>query len=402
MVQLRVHGLATGGDGVARDDDGRVVFVRGGLPGDLVEAHIESVHKRFARAVVTSVLDPSDGRREPPCPHVAEGCGGCDLQHVTPEAAAEYKTGIVADVLERVGRISAPLVRFGGAVHEIGYRNTVRVALIEGRPGFRRWKSHDVVATPECRVAHPSVRNVMRDGRFAGDGEVIIRSGSAGTDVVVLTEESARDSAQTDTIDESWHTTTDPSTPAVYHVAGHRFSVSVGSFFQSGPDAAALLVETVDTLVESTTVRGGTLVDLYSGVGLFAATVGFDGRRVAVELSRTAVADARVNLAHLNDVEIVEADVESWSACRADLVIADPSRSGLGRGGVATVLATGTSELVLVSCDAGSLGRDAGLLGSGGFQLAEAVVLDLFPGTSHVEVVSRFTRSDPQNRDPDS
>jgi 23S rRNA (uracil1939-C5)-methyltransferase len=394
--------LATGGDGVARDDDGRVVFVRGGLPGDLVEAHIESEHKRFARGVVTSVLEASDGRREPPCPHVGEGCGGCDLQHATPEAAAGYKTGIVTDALERVGRIPTPPVRFGGAVDEVGYRNTVRVALTEGRAGFRRWKSHEVVATPQCRVAHPSVRNVMERGRFTGNGEVVIRSGSAGTDVVVLSDGSGSDTAEVETVDASWHLTTDPSTPAVFDVAGHRFSVSVGSFFQSGPDAAALLVETVDALIRSTAVRRGTLVDLYSGVGLFAASVGFDGRRVAVEVSPTAVADARTNLAHLTDVEIVEADVESWRACRADIVIADPSRSGLDRGGVAAVLSTETPELVLVSCDAGALGRDAGLLSSEGFQLVEAVVLDLFPGTSHVEVVSRFTRSELQNRDAGS
>ena len=135
----------------------------------------------------------------------------------------------------------------------------------------------------------------------------------------------------------------------------------------------------------------GEVVDLYAGVGLFAGTVGADGPVVAVESSPTAVADAAVNLAGL-DAEVVRCRVERWRPRRADLVIADPARRGLGRPGVGTIAATRAATVVLVSCDAASFARDAALLVEAGYGLDRVVVLDLFPQTSHTKTVGRFVR----------
>ncbi|NDF81562.1 MAG: hypothetical protein EB130_00180 [Actinobacteria bacterium] len=77
---------------------------------------------------------------------------------------------------------------------------------------------------------------------------------------------------------------------------------------------------------------------------------------------------------------------------RAGLVIADPARSGLGKAGVTTLLDTAAPTVVLVSCDAVAAARDARLLVDAGYDLVNAEVLDLFPHTHHVEVVSRFVR----------
>jgi 23S rRNA (uracil1939-C5)-methyltransferase len=75
-----------------------------------------------------------------------------------------------------------------------------------------------------------------------------------------------------------------------------------------------------------------------------------------------------------------------------DVVVADPPRAGLGRAGVGAVAATRAPQVALVSCDAGALGRDARLLVQAGYRLVEATVVDAFPHTPHVEVVSRFDR----------
>ncbi len=98
-----------------------------------------------------------------------------------------------------------------------------------------------------------------------------------------------------------------------------------------------------------------------------------------------------MNLADL-DVRTVATAVERLRAPRAELVVADPSRSGLGRAGAAVLASTGTSRIVLVSCDPAAAGRDLGLLGSLGYEPVEAVVVDLFPHTHHSEVVTRFDR----------
>jgi 23S rRNA (uracil1939-C5)-methyltransferase len=74
------------------------------------------------------------------------------------------------------------------------------------------------------------------------------------------------------------------------------------------------------------------------------------------------------------------------------VVVADPARAGLGRDGIPRVAATGATRVVLVSCDAASLGRDTAGLVAAGYRHEESVVIDMFGHTGHVEVVTRFDR----------
>jgi len=179
-----------------------------------------------------------------------------------------------------------------------------------------------------------------------------------------------------------------------------RLRVSAGSFFQSGPEAAGLLIGTLARMVpECTDVEH--LVDLYGGVGLLAGGLGSSARRLTVvESSRSATADALVNLPRLDppptEIDVVTSEVGAWRASpdapAPDVVIADPARSGLGRPGVAAVERLRPAVVGLVSCDPVSMARDAALLAEAGFRLESAIALDLFPGSHHVEVVSRFVR----------
>ena len=188
-----------------------------------------------------------------------------------------------------------------------------------------------------------------------------------------------------------------PSTARRVHiheeVAGRRWRISGRSFFQTRPDGADALVKVVGESIEHHAGSvGRRLVDLCAGVGLFAGSI--PARNiVAIESSRSACADARHNLADIaGDVSILPIRVEQWRPSEADVVIADPSREGLGRHGVDKIAATRAATVVLVSCDAGSLGRDAGLLAAAGYSFRAATVVDLFPQTHHVEVVSTFVR----------
>lgn len=362
-VEVDVGRIATGGEGVARAPDGRTLFVPGALPGERVRARLVDERKRFIHGALVEVLAPAPGRRTPPCPHVADGCGGCDWQHATEELQAALRRTIVTDALERIGRIPDPVVEDGIAV--VTRRTTVRAAVVDRRAGYRRRRSHDVVHPTTCMVVHPRLEALLVDGRYDGD-EVQLRVGAR-------TGETAVDG----TIHEE--------------VAGRRWRISPGSFAQPSPEAAEALVHEVGGAIGS---AGGVLVDLASGIGLFAGTVGagFD-EVVAVEVSPSAVADAEHNLADLGPkVRVVRSTIERWEPVLADVVVADPPRAGLARAGVERVVATGAPTVVLVSCDAASLGRDAGLLVAAGYRLERSRVLDLFPQTSHVEVVSRFVR----------
>jgi tRNA/tmRNA/rRNA uracil-C5-methylase (TrmA/RlmC/RlmD family) len=165
--------------------------------------------------------------------------------------------------------------------------------------------------------------------------------------------------------------------------------VSGPSFFQTRTDGAAALVDAVRRAVGER-VAGAALADLYAGVGLFAATVGRDAAHVvAVESAPSSVADARANLP---EARVVRRSVERWRPTPAAVVVADPPRAGLGREAAAVVAATGAGRLALVSCDPVALARDAALLRGHGFRHVVSEVVDLFPHTPHVEVVTTFDR----------
>lgn len=376
-LDLVTTGVAVGGAGIARDGDGRVVFVEGALVGERVSVEIVETKKSFRRGRVLDVLEPAPGRVLPSCPEIANGCGGCDLAHASHAAQREMKAAMVADSLRRLGRLAdLPDIDPGPDLATTGFRTTIRAAVVDGRAGLRHRRSHDVVTVASCEVAHPVVEGMLVNGRYGDADEVTIRVGANTGEQAMFVGGS------------------EPDEGTVIHeeIAGRRFRISPRSFFQTRADGAAALVSVVDEAIGPDPT--GTLVDLCSGVGLFAATIGdrFD-RVVTVESNRSSVADARVNLAHLGDrVAVRSSTFERWTPEPADVVIADPSRAGLGRAGVANVAATGAPLVVLISCDAGSLGRDAGLLTAAGYRLDAITLVDLFPNTAHVEVVSTYRR----------
>lgn len=393
VVEVDVTRIATGGEGVARAPDGRTLFVAAALPGERVRATVVEVRKRHGRAEVDEVVTAAPGRRRPPCPHVAHGCGGCDWQHATEDLQADLRRTIVRDALERIGRIADPVVEHSTAwMPSELFRTTVRAAVVGGRAGYRRRHSHDVVTVETCRVVNPLIEPWLVTGRFPSATEVMFRCGDRTSDLIAVVSPRAVDVDLPSWIGVYGADEVDAGEPAAIHehAGGRTWRISARSFFQSSPQAADALVEEVRDAVGD--IHGGTLVDLASGVGLFAGTVGAPFREiVAVEVSPTAVADAEVNLADL-PVRTVRSTIERWRPEPADVVVADPPRAGLSRAGVDRVVATGTPVVVLVSCDAASLGRDAGLLVAAGYRLDRSRVLDLFPQTAHVEVVSRFVR----------
>lgn len=415
--RIEVERVVAGGHGLGRSASGRVVFVPGALPGETVEVRIVEARRDLAWARLEDVVVASSARRTPPCPALTAGCGGCDWQHVEPAQQLGHKVAIAQESLLRTARLADIAVEPGGAVPPLGYRTTMRFAVApDGRLGLRRAASADVVPLDHCPVAHPLLAEMLpvvrarsgsagaaggtnpprtrgrqqRSGRRAASSapEVSLRVGVAtGTRTAWCTAPDVRLEGLPDGVRQG------ADASVIEHVLGVPLRVSAASFFQSGPAAAELLARTVAEVLAADLAAASQVVDLYGGVGLFAATVVPDDAEVTVvEGAASSCADARVNLAG-RAAQVVHRGVEAWRGVgRSDVVIADPSRRGLGRDAVGTIAATGAPVLGLVACDPVSLARDAVLLAEQGFRLERAVALDLFPETHHVEVVARFVR----------
>ena len=173
VLELRTTAMAVGGEAVAREASGRVVFVAGGAPDETVLVRLTDEKRSFARGHVIDVVSASPDRVAPPCPHVADGCGGCDWQHLGVTAQRRIRLEQVADVLRRQGGIAEPRVRHGVELAAERLRTTVRGTTgPEGRFAFRRRRSHDPVAVASCLIAHPLVEEIVRDGRFGEADDV--------------------------------------------------------------------------------------------------------------------------------------------------------------------------------------------------------------------------------------
>ncbi|MEO5678710.1 MAG: TRAM domain-containing protein [Acidimicrobiales bacterium] len=302
-LTLTTTGVAAGGDALARDAEGRVVFVAGALPGEQVVAEVLTAKSDFLRAAAVEVLDASPHRTIPPCHHFFEGCGGCDLQHADLEGQRQLKRAIVVDALRRIGRLEEPPVL--EAVHGVpaaGYRTTVRAVVDRaGVPGLRRRRGHDHVAVPGCVIAAPAVQRVLAEGRFPGAREVLIRASLATGHVVCVPAPRVGGGAK---VPEGVkvipaHTLGHRTADITEVVHGRRFRVSARSFFQSGPSAAELVVDAVDHALGKDLDGGGLLVDAYAGVGVVGAVLSerHPGLRLeCVESNHTAVEDALHNL----------------------------------------------------------------------------------------------------------
>lgn len=390
-VLLRPERFVAGGEALAHDPQGRIVFVRGGVPGDRVAFETIEDKGDWSRALVTRVVEPGPDRVEPPCPSRLLGCGGCDWQHLAVPAQLPAKFEVVRDAMRRTARMPDAQIDIGAAVPADGYRTTIRLVGDErGRASYRLERSHDTAPASGCLVAHPNLGPVIDAIDITPGLEVTLRT-SAATGQVTARWDTNKGSvtglAPTVAVG--------PDAVLVEEVAGHRFRVSAASFFQSGPAAAELLVDTVRRAAPELE-QAGRVVDLYAGVGLFAVAAAPHATHViAVETSRAAVADCRANLeGRAARVELGQ--VGRWRPDRGmdvDVVIADPARSGLGKPGVGAIVSTRAPIVVLVSCDPVAMARDAGLLGRYGYRHDGTEVLDLFPHTHHVECVTRFVRT---------
>ncbi len=421
VVRLRIGPVAHGGHCVARHE-GRVVFVRHALPGELTDVRLTQAGERdrFWRGDAVAVAEASPDRVEPRC-DVARpgGCGGCDWQHASLDAQRRLKADVVTEQLRRIGGTEvADLVvePVPGDAGGLGWRTRVRYAVDPGgRAGLRRHRSHDVVAIDACPIADPEVDAVGVPTRpWPGTASVEVVAARAGEEVqrLVIVEPVVEPSAP----DADRLRVPPLDAPAslarrgpggVERVSGRgwvreevpvdgvlrSFRVSGAGFWQVHPGAARALLDAV--LAAADPHPGEHALDLYCGVGLFAAglagRVGPAGSVLGVEGEERAVADARRNLHDLPWVRLEHGPVAAVlgaRVARADVVVLDPPRTGAGREVVEAVLGLRPRVVVYVACDPAALARDVATARAGGYRLAGLRAFDLFPMTHHVECVA--------------
>ena len=257
---------ARDGVGVARGCDGRVVFVEGALPGELVTAEIHTVDRRWARARVVDVLEESPHRVPIACEHHLEGCGGCDMLHVDSRAQMQMKASIVVDQLTRHG-VDAPSPALRMLDADRG-RTTVRAKVVDGRAGFMARSSHEVVIPDDCGAVDDGAEELLVEGRYGPADGVFIRVGARTGERLVVVNPTVDEVAVPDDVMVVGTDELDSDRRAWIHeeLSGRRWRISARSFFQNRPAGAEALIDEVAEMVEAL-ATDGPMVDAYAGVG---------------------------------------------------------------------------------------------------------------------------------------
>ena len=381
IIRVTIEKVAHGGHFIARHE-GAVIFLRHGLPGEVVDVAITSIGSSFNRGDVVKVITASTDRVAAPCTYAnRNGCGGCDFQHVEISAQRKLKSQVITEQFSRIAKMEIS-VEVEEVSSPLGWRTQTTIGSDKnGHAGFYGSRTNTIIPIKNCQVLHSSVGYESIAARSWEPG-IRIEVSAASTKVPRLI---AGDTVEGDLIQ-------------IYSVAQKEYQVSAGSFWQSNIRAPQVLVDAVRSFAD--VKSGDHLIDLYGGVGLFGLAlldlIGADGRIDHVEGSKSAIADAHVNYGEAKNVHFHTGDVEKILPrfSNADVVILDPPREGAKKAVIESLVACSPRAIVYVACDPAALARDTALLRDANYILIQLRAFDLFPMTHHIECVALFAPTD--------
>jgi tRNA/tmRNA/rRNA uracil-C5-methylase (TrmA/RlmC/RlmD family) len=389
ILRVEIEKVAHGGHFIARYE-GAVIFVRHGIPGEVVEVQITGLDKSFARADVVAVIEPSPMRQVAPCQY-AGSCGGCDFQHIEISHQRQLKSDVIAEQFARIAKmeidveveeVSAPLhwrTRFAASTNK------------RGDAGFKGARSNSVIPISSCPILIPEIDfPTLPFDRIGEDQRIEVALDSSGNRTVAVMNQRLERTAE-----RAVPTIVEGNNQLHYSVKDFNYRVSQSSFWQSNINAPDKLVEAVLEFAEFK--AGDHLLDLYGGVGLFAGAalpiLGPGGRIDIVEGSSSATSDARANFNGADNVFIHTGDVvkELKKFKRADVIVLDPPRTGAGKPAIESAVQLKARAIIYVACDPAALARDTGYLNDAGYHLEDIRAFDLFPMTHHIESIALYT-----------
>jgi len=408
-IVLTVEKPVAGGRMLARHE-GQVVFVAGAIPGERVRARVERLSKQLAFAETLEVLDASPDRRPS---GVDWACAGSIYAHIAYPRQLSLKSELVGDAFGRIGKISLAVPTPVTGSKEQGYRMRARLHASGGRFGFFREGTHELCDAgptnqllPQTLAAIDRLGATLRSSQVEGVIACDIAENIGATERAVLLElEGSRTpplalepiegitgvgftSQQNSRVSIAYgspYVADRIEAPAVSAVLTHH----VQSFFQGN---RYLLPWLVGRVLDH--VRGGDIVDLYAGVGLFAVALAASGRTgiVAVEGDRWSARDLDANAApYAGALTVENSPVERFlqrrGIRRPETVVLDPPRTGLSRDAMIGMLRLKPRRIVYVSCDLATVARDVKRFLEEGYELEHIEASDLFPNTAHVETL---------------
>lgn len=357
-MKLTIDKLVHGGMGMGTVE-GKKIFVPYAAPGDVLDVEITTDHGDYAQARIVRILEPAASRVSPPCP-VFGSCGGCQWQHIDYPTQLQWKRNIFIETLERLGRFERDVLETivadtVSSPKQWNYRNRIQLQVDrQGRIGFHRWQSRDVVEFEKCLIADDRLNTVLAEKRE------LYRH-------------------------------------ATMRTVEFRLDDEVSSFSQVNTEQNETLRKIIIEWLQ--TVPHDRVLELHAGSGNFTFSIAALAREVvAIEVDGRAVRAAKERLANasVTNVQFLRSfagTITSRVKGTFETIVLDPPRKGAEEA-LDVIVHYRPQTIIYVSCDPATLARDITRLGKEGWELKRSVPVDMFPQTFHIESVSFLKRID--------
>jgi 23S rRNA (uracil1939-C5)-methyltransferase len=424
-MKLTITDPAYGPFAIGRRDDGKVCFVRDGVPGDVVEVEIQHETKSRLEGTIRNLIEPSPHRCEPACSARPE-CGGCPWMEIQYSAQLEYKQQVLDSVLQRLPQSSSipsslsPSSSTFLPSSQLGYRQRARLHFSGDadqalRIGFFSHGTHDIVPITKCPICLPALSDAIGSlARFAPsrslagaielvmddqgqvmavfylsrpvpDPPALAEELGAGTSLAGCLVMSPRSGRGKWGLGVSQMTVLDQPPVSV--------PIFPAGFSQANREVNRLLVKHV---VDTANAFPGPkeMLELYAGHGNFTWPLAAHGWQVqAVETGlrldllprHEAVRFTRQQAAHF----LARCITQKWNV---PILLLDPPRQG-AKDAIPHIITLAPDHIIYVSCDPNTFARDAGNLLTAGYQLQQLTPFDMMPQTYHFELVGVFGKA---------
>lgn len=384
-MQVHIDRMDHFGNGIG-NINGKIIFVKGALPGETVDVTITKDKKSFMEGNISTIIYKSSKRVEPFCKYFGV-CGGCSLCHLNYENTLEYKKERVKNILSK---FDIPKINVIRNENDLYYRNKIELKIVDGKLGFYEKNTHNLIEIKECKVTKKSINKSFEfvKNMTLENANVTIRANYNDEVLIII------DSKEKPVI----------LNPEDYKIVGIVlndkciygqdnfmekinnlfFTVSYNSFFQVNN---YINLELFNLIKEN--IVGKTVLDLYSGVGTLSIVASKVVDKVySIEVIPNAVKNALINakINKCDNINFILGKVEDkigFINDKIDTIIVDPARAGLDKKTIKVINNICPQRIIYVSCDTQSLANN--LVDLANYEIKKFYILDMFSYTYHIE-----------------
>ncbi len=384
-LEVEITNLDHFGRGIVKKE--KPIFIDNALVGEIVEIEITKDNKKYSEGRVIKYIKKSPLRVESNCPFY-DKCGGCDLLHLSYQEQLKYKETKVKEIIKKFSGLEC--VKEIVPTIQYNYRNKITLH-VQKKLGYYQKKSYDIINIDNCLIADDRINDLIKKLNNIDLNtitKITIRVSSKESMLVIeggKLDITSFKEVDTIIVDNQ---VLKGRGYIIEEINNLKFVISPDSFFQVNRLGMINIYDQVLKYVDNDT----NVLDLYCGTGTIGIYLADKVNQVlGIEINKSAINDALMNkkINNLDNIDFKLGDVEDVlnnNSFKADCIVVDPPRAGLGNMVIKNIFKIQPQKLIYVSCDPVTLARDLNIL-KDKYNVVEITPFDMFSNTYHVECV---------------